>query len=63
MADFVISLDTIADAPGPDASLPQVEWAPLEGRALPARLREEVDSDGDGSADFVISLDTIADDP
>jgi hypothetical protein len=41
-----------------DRGFVQVEWAPLEGRSLPARLREEVD--GDGAADFVIHLDTGA---
>jgi hypothetical protein len=38
----------------------QVEWAPDEGKALPAALREEVDVDGDGRADFVVHLDTVA---
>ena len=38
----------------------QVEWAPEDGRALPASLREEVDADGDGRTDFVVDLDAAA---
>jgi hypothetical protein len=34
----------------------QVDWRPLD--ALPARIEEEIDADGDGQADFRIEVDT-----
>jgi len=34
----------------------QVDWAPLD--ALPARIDEEIDADGDGQADFRLEVDT-----
>ena len=34
----------------------QVAWAPLD--ALPARIDEEIDADGDGQADFRVEVDT-----
>jgi hypothetical protein len=36
----------------------QVDWTPQD--ALPARIDEEVDADGDGQADFRIELDTAS---
>jgi len=36
----------------------QVDWTPLD--ALPARVDEEIDADGDGQADFRIELDTAS---
>jgi hypothetical protein len=36
----------------------QVEWLPAPGGALPARIEESVDYDGDGVADFTVELDT-----
>jgi len=33
-----------------------VAWAPLD--ALPARIDEEIDADGDGQADFRVEVDT-----
>ncbi len=38
----------------------QVEWLPERGSALPARIEESVDYDGDGAADFAVDLDTAA---
>lgn len=37
----------------------QIGWTPLE--ALPARIDEEVDVDGDGQADFRVKWDTGSD--
>jgi len=34
----------------------QVDWTPLS--ALPARIDEEIDADGDGQADFRVEADT-----
>jgi len=34
----------------------QVSWSPLD--ALPARIDEEIDADGDGQADFRVEVDT-----
>ena len=34
----------------------QVDWAPAE--AVPARVEEEIDVDGDGQSDFALALDT-----
>ncbi|MBN1812029.1 MAG: hypothetical protein JXA14_09360 [Anaerolineae bacterium] len=36
----------------------QVDWTPLD--ALPARIDEEIDADGDGQADFRVELDTAS---
>jgi hypothetical protein len=36
----------------------QVDWTPQD--ALPARIDEEIDADGDGQADFRIELDTAS---
>lgn len=38
----------------------QVEWLPAPGAALPARIEESVDYDGDGVVDFRVDLDTAA---
>lgn len=37
----------------------QVDWTPLQ--ALPARIDEEIDVDGDGQADFRVEWDTGSD--
>ncbi len=36
----------------------QIDWAPPEGKSLPAIIDQDIDYDGDGAADFHIRLDT-----
>ena len=38
----------------------QVEWTPAGPGRLPARVREAIDVDGDGSAEFAVDLDVAA---
>jgi hypothetical protein len=38
----------------------QVEWLPVKGGVLPARIEEDVDYDNDGLVEFAVDLDTAA---